>query len=38
MTLDFGAFSHNFISNFKRLFDLLEKWNNTFFNDHNVKL
>ncbi|CAD8126881.1 unnamed protein product [Paramecium sonneborni] len=38
MTLDFGALDKSFISNFKRLFDLLEKWNNLFFNNHNVKL
>ncbi|CAD8125475.1 unnamed protein product [Paramecium sonneborni] len=38
MTLDFGALDSSFISNFKRLFDLLEKWNNQFFNNHNVKL
>ncbi|CAD8192851.1 unnamed protein product [Paramecium octaurelia] len=38
MTLDFGALDKSFISNFKRLFDLLEKWNNQFFQNHNVKL
>ncbi|CAD8211590.1 unnamed protein product [Paramecium pentaurelia] len=38
MTLDFGALDQSFISNFKRLFDLLEKWNNQFFSNHNVKL
>ncbi|CAD8201851.1 unnamed protein product [Paramecium pentaurelia] len=38
MTLDLGALDQNFISNFKRLFDLLEKWNNQFFSNHNVKL
>ncbi|CAK63469.1 unnamed protein product (macronuclear) [Paramecium tetraurelia] len=38
MTLDLGALDSNFISNFKRLFDLLEKWNNQFFNNHDVKL
>lgn len=38
MTLDFGSLAHSFISNFKRLYDLLEKWNNLFFINHNVKL
>lgn len=38
MTLDFGSSASSFIKNFKRLYELLEKWNALFFNNHNVKL